>query len=302
MKYTKQYKVLIIILVIIGIVSSNFIWYKLYSREKEKLKQAIIPSLKDDYFTNQLILSKKESNESIYNYEDILEVYYKSLKYSFIINNFPLVKQNPDYPNGCEVASATRLLKHYGINIDMKEYVDNYLPKKEVYEEDGLRYGPDPSQYYAGNPSDSSRGWGTFLPVIKNSLYTIFKDKLPAETVGHVYTSEDKLPLEEYVQTGNPVLTWTTVDYSEAKDIYEWFSYDKSRTYTYPKKAHVVVIVGMDKDYYYLNDPLKDEKAIKVLRETFDKSYDSMGRQALYIEITNIYELKDATNEYSVIK
>ena len=302
MKYTKQYKVLIIILVIIGIVSSNFIWYKLYSREKEKLKQAIIPSLKDDYFTNQLILSKKESNESIYNYEDILEVYYKSLKYSFIINNFPLVKQNPDYPNGCEVASATMLLKHYGINIDMKEYVDNYLPKKEVYEEDGLRYGPDPSQYYAGNPSDSSRGWGTFLPVIKNSLYTIFKDKLPAETVGHVYTSEDKLPLEEYVQTGNPVLTWTTVDYSEAKDIYEWFSYDKSRTYTYPKKAHVVVIVGMDKDYYYLNDPLKDEKAIKVLRETFDKSYDSMGRQALYIEITNIYELKDATNEYSVIK
>ena len=162
MKYTKQYKVLIIILVIIGIVSSNFIWYKLYSREKEKLKQAIIPSLKDDYFTNQLILSKKESNESIYNYEDILEVYYKSLKYSFIINNFPLVKQNPDYPNGCEVASATMLLEHYGINIDMKEYVDNYLPKKEVYEEDGLRYGPDPSQYYAGNPSDSSRGWGTF--------------------------------------------------------------------------------------------------------------------------------------------
>ena len=302
MKYTKQYKVLIIILVIIGILSSNFIWYKLYSREKEKLKQAIIPSLKDDYFTNQLILSKKESNESIYNYEDILEVYYKSLKYSFIINNFPLVKQNPDYPNGCEVASATMLLKHYGINIDMKEYVDNYLPKKEVYEENGLRYGPDPSQYYAGNPSDSSRGWGTFLPVIKNSLYTIFKDKLPAETVGHVYTSEDKLPLEEYVQTGNPVLTWTTVDYSEAKDIYEWFSYDKSRTYTYPKKAHVVVIVGMDKDYYYLNDPLKDKKAIKVLRETFDKSYDSMGRQALYIEITNIYELKDATNEYSVIK
>lgn len=302
MKYTNQYKVLIIILVIIGIVSSNFIWYKLYSREKEKLKQTIIPSLKDDYFTNQLILSKKESNESIYNYEDILEVYYKSLKYSFIINNFPLVKQNPDYPNGCEVASATMLLKHYGINIDMKEYVDNYLPKKEVYEEDGLRYGPDPSQYYAGNPSDSSRGWGTFLPVIKNSLYTIFKDKLPAETVGHVYTSEDKLPLEEYVQTGNPVLTWTTVDYSEAKDIYEWFSYDKSRTYTYPKKAHVVVIVGMDKDYYYLNDPLKDKKAIKVLRETFDKSYDSMGRQALYIEITNIYELKDATNEYSVIK
>ena len=58
----------------------------------------------------------------------------------------------------------------------------------------------------------------------------------------------------------------------------------------------------MDKNYYYINDPLKNEKAIKVSRKKFNKSYDSMGRQALYIEITNIYELKDATNEYSVIK
>lgn len=286
----KKYKILIIILIIIGIISNNYIWYRLYSREKDKLKQAIIPSLKDDYYTNQLILSNKDDNYSFYEYEDVLDKYYSSLKYSFLINNFPLVKQNPDYPNGCEVASATMLLKHYGIDIDMKEYVDSYLPKDEVYEKDGLRYGPDPSKYYAGDPSDSSRGWGTFLPVIKNSLYTIFKNKLPEDTVGHVYTSDDKLPLEEYVQNGSPVLVWTTTNYSEAKDIYEWFSYDKSRTYTYPKNAHVVVIVGMDKKYYYINDPLKDEKAIKVPRKKFNKSYDSMGRQALFIEITNIYD------------
>ena len=189
------------------------------------------------------------------------------------------------------------LLKHYGIDIDMKEYVDTYLPKEEVYEKDGLRYGPDPSKYYAGDPSDSSRGWGTFLPVIKNSLYIIFKNKLPEGTVGHVYTSDDKLPLEEYVQNGNPVLVWTTTDYSEAKDIYEWFSYDKSRTYTYPKNTHVVVIVGMDKNYYYINDPLKNEKSIKVSRKKFNKSYDSMGRQALYIEITNIYDNNNLSYE-----
>lgn len=286
----KKYKILIIILIIIGIISNNYLWYRLYSREKDKLKQAIIPSLKDDYYTNQLILSNKDDNYSFYEYEDVLDKYYSSLKYSFIINNFPFVQQNPEYPNGCEVASATMLLKHYGIDIDMKEYVDSYLPKDEVYEKDGLRYGPDPSKYYAGDPSDSSRGWGTFLPVIKNSLYTIFKNKLPKDTVGHVYTSDDKLPLEEYVQNGSPVLVWTTTNYSEAKDIYEWFSYDKSRTYTYPKNAHVVVIVGMDKKYYYINDPLKDGKAIKVPRKKFNKSYDSMGRQALFIEITNIYD------------
>lgn len=286
----KKYKILIIILIIIGIISNNYIWYRLYSREKDKLRQAIVPSLKDDYFTNQLILSKRETYLNIYEYQDVLDKYYSSLKYSFINYNVPLVNQNPDYPNGCEVASATMLLNYAGINITMKEYVDTYLPKEEVYEKDGLRYGPDPSTSYAGDPSNELRGWGTFLPVIKNSMYYIFKEKLPENTIGHIYTSNDKLSLEEYVQNGNPVLVWTTTDYSEAKDIYEWFSYDKSRTYTYPKNAHVVVVVGMDKNYYYINDPLKDEKAIKVSRKKFNKSYDSMGRQALYIEITDIYD------------
>lgn len=286
----KKYKILIIILIIIGIISNNYIWYRLYSREKDKLRQAIVPSLKDDYFTNQLILSKRETYLNIYEYQDVLDKYYSSLKYSFINYDVPLVNQNPDYPNGCEVASATMLLNYVGINITMKEYVDTYLPKEEVYEKDGLRYGPDPSTSYAGDPSNELRGWGTFLPVIKNSMYYIFKEKLPENTIGHIYTSNDKLSLEEYVQNGNPVLVWTTTDYSEAKDIYEWFSYDKSRTYTYPKNAHVVVIVGMDKKYYYINDPLKDEKAIKVSRKKFNKSYDSMGRQALFIEITDIYD------------
>ena len=126
--------ILLIILLIITILSSNFIWYKLFTSEKEKLKHAIIPSLKDDYFTNQLILSKEGNNYSIYDYEDLLDKYYSNLQYSYITKNFPLVKQNPDYPNGCEVASATMLLNYAGIDIDMETYVDTFFPKEDVYE------------------------------------------------------------------------------------------------------------------------------------------------------------------------
>ena len=198
----KEYKFTVIILLIITILSSNFIWYKLFTSEKEKLKHAIIPSLKDDYFTNQLILSKGGNNYSIYEYEDLLDKYYSNLQYSFITKNFPLVKQNPDYPNGCEVASATMLLNYAGIDIDMETYVDKFLPKEDVYEKNGVRYGPDPSEYYAGDPSDPKRGWGTFLPVIKNSIYSIFKEMLPEDTAGHVFTSNDKRPLEEMFKVG----------------------------------------------------------------------------------------------------
>ena len=42
---------------------------------------------------------------------------------------------------------------------------------------------------------------------------------------------------------------------------------------------------------------IKNEKAIKVSRKKFNKSYDSMGRQALYIEITNIYDNNNLSYE-----
>lgn len=258
------------------------------------IKAVKLPSLKrgsDEIskFAKEKINKKLKELKSItiYGYKENMKNDYKDTK------NFPLVKQNPDYPNGCEVASATMLLNYAGIDIDMATYVDTFLPKEDVYEKNGVRYGPDPSEYYAGDPSDPKRGWGTFLPVIKNSIYSIFKEMLPEDTAGHVFTSNDKRPLEEYVQSGDPVLVWTTTDYTEAKEVYEWFSYDKSKTYTYPKNAHVVVVIGMDKNNYYINDPLKDEKEIKVPRKKFNKSYDSMGRQALFIRITDIYEPKN---------
>ena len=78
----KKYKILVIILIIVGITANNFIWYKLYSREKERLKQAIIPSLIDDYYTNQLILSKNghdydnSDDYSVSDYEAVLDEYY----------------------------------------------------------------------------------------------------------------------------------------------------------------------------------------------------------------------------------
>lgn len=52
----KFHKKLIIILILL-LVITNFIWFKLYMREHNKLTHAVIPTLSEDYFTTQKILT-----------------------------------------------------------------------------------------------------------------------------------------------------------------------------------------------------------------------------------------------------
>ena len=213
----------------------------------------------------------------------------------------PLINQNPDYPNGCEAAAATMLLNYLGIDITLEDFINNYLPMSDVYEKDGIRYGPNPAVSYAGNPADTSRGWGTFEPVIANAITSILKEqkKENPKLEYNIYENAEKYSLKiaanQLTNTFTPFLIWTTIDYTEAKDISAWFSYDKKSTYTYPKNSHVVVITGVDENYYYINDPLKNEKNIPIEKDLLETSFDSLGRQLLLVEI---YELpEDFINE-----
>ena len=65
--------------------------------------------------------------------------------------------------------------------------------------------------------------------------------------------------------------------------------------YTYPMNSHVVVLTGYDDTYYYINDPLKNEKNIPVLKEDLERSFDSLGRQAIFL---NIYEMLEEEYNY----
>ena len=109
-----------------------------------------------------------------------------------------------------------------------------------------------------------------------------------------IYENDEKYSLKMAANQLNgaftPFLIWTTIDYTETKDIYEWISYDEKNTYTYPKNSHVVVVTGVDENYYYINDPLKSEKNIPIEKDILETSFDSLGRQLLLIET---YELPE---------
>ena len=295
----------VITLLALLLLGTNYYWYRALKREEETLKNALIPTLSNDYFTNQLALTNQAKIKEDYDYTEGQQyAMYNDPWYQEVIDNLyqmepldvPLINQNPDYPNGCEAAAATMLLNYLGINITLEDFINNYLPMSDVYEKNGVRYGPNPAISYAGNPKDPSRGWGTFEPVIVNAITTILKKqkKENPKLEYNMYENDEKYSLKTAADqlngTFTPFLIWTTIDYTEAKDIYEWFGYDKKNTYTYPKNSHVVVVTGVDENYYYINDPLKSEKNIPIEKEQLEKSFDSLGRQLILIET---YELPE---------
>lgn len=282
MKQKRIIPYILIVILLALLAGSNFYWFKTYNKEQETLKHAIIPSLSDDYFTRQLALTK------------YLQIFYDSelegIKYDEKKQvEVPHIYQLPEYPNGCEAASATMLLNYYKIPTTLSSFVHDYLPTKEVKEENGLRFGPNPSKYYAGDPTDEKRGWGCFDRVIKDSLENILKDyqQQNKEILSEVFLNINKSSLSS-ISNSLPLMIWVTTDYEASKEVYEWFSYDKKRTYTYPKNSHAVVVTGYDENYYYINDPLKTEKKIPVKKEILEKSFDSLGRQSIYLDFVNI--------------
>jgi len=268
---------------LILIIGSNYAWYRVLKREQEKLTHAIIPTLTDDYYLNQVALTKHaQKNQERRGIEIDSETNEPNLTIS--PQDVPLVSQNPDYPNGCEAASATMLLNYYKIPITLPDFIENYLMKETVYEKNGIRYGPNPASFYAEDPKDPLRGWGCFEPVIASAIQKVINDYKKEENQ-HIDTviirNEQKYSLSQNLVQNMPMIIWTTINYEEVKEVYEWLSYDAKSTYTYPKNSHAVVVTGVDENYYYINDPLKGQKNIPIEKEQLEKSFDSMGRQVI---------------------
>lgn len=247
-----------------------------FYREKEKLKTSIIPSLKNDYFTNLVHQANAYKNADKYielrSEEDLNGKQGKGSEKKELLD-IPILSQFPLYPNGCESVSATMFLNYYGVDISVNDFISKYLPMQNVFEKNGVRYGPNPSLVYAGDPRDVYRGWGAFAPVIESSLSEVLKEK-NLKVVSRVGTNLASLV------TQLPAIIWVGMDYQEVTDTYMWFNEEETEVYTYPKNSHTVLLVGY-KDSFFLNDPLHPEEVVKVKRDVLEKSYDSLGRQAI---------------------
>lgn len=189
-----------------------------------------------------------------------------------ILSNVPLIQQLPELDRGCEVTSLAMLLQYAGVSVDKMELASEI--KKVNFLDNGVR--GDPNEGFVGNIyTFSESGYG----VYHGPLFQLAKKYLPNKAID--LTGKSIEEVYKSVKSGKPVVmiknaTYTLLDENEFTT-WETNSGDVSITYN----EHCVVLIGYDKEFVYIRDPLSDSLDVKVPRESFEQAWVQMGSQAI---------------------
>jgi uncharacterized protein YvpB len=190
--------------------------------------------------------------------------------------NVVLIKQNPELRYGCEVTSLAMMLKFAGVNTSKMELYRSIQkdpdPLVRSPKGDILRWG-NPADGFVGDMTGRRAGYAVF----DKPMIALINQKLPGRAVN--LTNKPFNQVLEHVATGYPVVTWTTGDY-RLPDRPEGWYHGKQFIKT-PLDLHAVVLVGFDKKYVYINDPLSGKKQVRVNKQQFISSWKALRSRAV---------------------
>ncbi|PGZ96623.1 peptidase C39 [Bacillus pseudomycoides] len=193
-----------------------------------------------------------------------------------VILDVPLIPQKPELKFGCEVTSLAMVLQHAGVKVNKMQLANHIKkdndPSSVGKDGDILEWG-DPKEGFVGDITGKTMGFAVYV----EPLQELMEQYLPNRTVNLTEKSFDDVLTQ--VNMGKPVVVWTTGDYKLPD---KWASWKHgNEDIIAPLDLHVVVLVGFENGYVYINDPLTEKKALKVNKETFIQSWNALGKQAL---------------------
>lgn len=190
--------------------------------------------------------------------------------------NVVLIKQNPELRYGCEVTSLAMMLRFAGVNTSKMELYRSIRkdpdPLIRSPKGDILRWG-NPADGFVGDMTGRRAGYAVF----DKPMIALINQKLPGRAVN--LTNKPFNQVLEHVAAGFPVVAWTTGDY-RLPDRPEGWYHGKQFIKT-PLDLHAVVLVGFDKKYVYINDPLSGKKQVRVNKQQFISSWKALRSRAV---------------------
>lgn len=194
----------------------------------------------------------------------------------------PYISQEEQYPTGCESVSAVMLLQYWGVSITVDEFIDEHLSCGALYWSGGKLYGPDPNDRFVGNPRETT-SYGCYAPVIERALHSFL---LPSKLRVLNRTGAAFTDLTTYIDRGEPVLIWATIDMKTSYPGAVWTDEATGLPFQWTANEHCLVLVGYDDDYYYCNDPYQSRGLVGYPRALLEQRYQEMGSQAIALSET----------------
>lgn len=187
-------------------------------------------------------------------------------------------------PTGCESVSTVVALNDLGIEITPDEFIDRFLTCKNFWKENGITYGPNPYEVFAGNPYESG-SLGCFSNVIVRALRSM-QDAgyvgMPSKNIDNVTGTSLEILASTYVANDIPVIVWVTMGMEPSYDGMEYYLEDGNR-YVWKAREHCMVLCGFDKEKYYLMDPLADGAIVGYEKWLVEIRYEELGREAVVV-------------------
>jgi len=194
----------------------------------------------------------------------------------------PIVFQNPELPNGCEITSLTAIFNYYGEEVNKLTMADEYLPKGLLAFENGKRIGPDPNLAFAGNPRDKTNSFYVFASPIVQAANTYFLEN-GLNRIAYDITGASIEELQSYIAKGIPVLTWITIDLKPARvnDALKWQESNTLNDHIPYTNLHAVVLLGLDDTHANIMNPLTGYESIPL--DVFKQSFESLQSRAVVV-------------------
>lgn len=210
----------------------------------------------------------------------------KAVNEDLVLLDVPYMSQKDKYPTGCELVSASMLLKYYGFDITAGEFIENgYIEKKEPERDSDkdVIYCADPNKFFIGDPYTES-GYGCYAPALVNAMKKYLDGKF-CDVVNLSGMSLDDLCME-YIDLDEPVIIWASVDMkpTEKKEKVKCVIKETGKEFSWISNEHCLVLVGYDNHYYYFNDP-QSGCAVPYRKSDVEARYEELGRQAVIVRL-----------------
>ncbi len=203
----------------------------------------------------------------------------------YIIKNVGHTTQYDDLITGCEIVSTKIVLSYYGKKVSYDDMLKHLKKSNLKLTRRGRLYGQSPDDAFIGDPKQLS-GFGCFPMVICDMINNRYKfDDIYAENTTGCQLDE---LIEDYIINDTPVLIWVTDSMVDVGEGDSWYLTDErgnitKEKFTWPLNEHCVVLMGYDKNNYYVSDPLSWNEYSKYDKKIIEKRYKELKYRSVAI-------------------